>query len=59
MISIGRSLRWYNRYEEEIAFSVQNHFDFMQVWFKDGEIKIDNVAEPKEEFIKQKGFPII
>lgn len=51
MISIGRSLRWYNRYEEEIAFSVQNHFDFMQVWFKDGEIKIDNVAEPKEEFL--------
>ena len=35
MISIGRSLRWYNKYEDEIDFSVKNHFDFMQIWFKD------------------------
>lgn len=51
MISIGRSLRWYNKYEDEINFSVKNHFDFMQIWYKDGKIIVDNMAEPKEKYI--------
>ena len=59
MISIGRSLCWYNKYEDEINFSVKNHFDFMQIWYKDGKIIVDNMAEPKEKYIKQAGFPVI
>lgn len=38
MISIGRGIRWYNNYQDEVDFCLENHFDFMQIWFKDGEI---------------------
>lgn len=59
MIQIGRGIRWYKNYLEEVAFCVQHGFHFMQLWFKDGEICLDNIPTPKEKYIKDIGFPII
>ena len=59
MVQIGRCVRWYKDYLEEVAFCVEHCFHFMQLWFKDGEICLDNIPEPKEKYIKDVGFPII
>lgn len=59
MISIGRGIRWYKNYKDEVDFCIKNNFDFMQLWFKDGDILVNNIPAPKEEFIKSIGFPII
>ena len=31
----------------------------MQIWYKDGEILINDLPEPKEQYIKKIGFPVI
>ena len=31
----------------------------MQIWFKDGQIVLDSIPEPKIEYIKKIGFPVI
>lgn len=59
MITIGRTIRWYNNYIDEVNFCKENGFDFMQIWFKDGQIVLDNIPEPKIEHIKKIGFPVI
>jgi hypothetical protein len=59
LIQFGRSIRWFNNYETEIQFSIDNGFDFHQIWYKEGKIVLDNVPEPKEEIIKNCGFPAI
>ena len=58
-VIIGRTIRWYNNYIDEVNFCKENSFDFMQIWFKDGNIVLDNIPEPKIEYIKKIGFPII
>lgn len=58
-IKIGRSLRWYNDYEKEIEFCKSNEFDFMQIWFRQGKLLIDNVNEPIEVYLKQHNFPLV
>ena len=30
-VKYGRSVRWFNDYKEEVKFSVNNGFDFMQM----------------------------
>lgn len=59
MIQYGRSIRWYNNYAKEVNLSKENSFDFMQIWFKQGEILLDKIENPKEKTIKELGFPII
>ncbi len=59
MISIGRGIRWYNNYQSEVDFCKKNGFDFMQIWFKDGDICINDIPNPKEQYIKEIGFPVI
>lgn len=59
MISIGRGIRWYKNYQEEVNFCIDNNFDFMQLWFKDGDILVNNIPNSKEEYIKSISFPII
>jgi hypothetical protein len=59
MIEYGRSIRWYNDYDSEIEFCKNYGFDFLQVWYKDGVLQVDKVAEPKEKIILEKGFPIM
>lgn len=59
MIKYGRSIRWYNNYEDEVRFSRENGFDFMQVWYAKGQIVLDKVNEPREETILANNFPVI
>ncbi len=59
MISIGRGIRWYNDFHEEVAFSKENGFEFMQIWFKDGNLLVKGLPDPKEKYIKECGFPVI
>lgn len=32
-VKYGRSVRWFNDYKEEINFSINSGFDFMQLWY--------------------------
>ncbi|WP_052447308.1 hypothetical protein [Clostridium polynesiense] len=41
MIEYGRSIRWFNDYRDEIAFSDLHKFSFMQIWFMKGELLLD------------------
>lgn len=59
MITYGRSIRWFNNLTDEINFSIQNNFNFIQIWFKDGKLLIDNIPEPIEENFSNTHFPII
>ncbi len=59
MISIGRGIRWYNDFYEEVTFSKQSGFDFLQIWFRDGSLLVKGLPKPKEEHIKSCGFPVI
>ena len=59
MIRIGRGGLWNNSYKDEIFFCKKNHFDFIQIWFKDGELLVNDLPSPKEEYIKKAGFPVI
>lgn len=59
MISIGRGIRWYNDYKTEVDFCIENGFEFMQLWFKDGTILVNDILEPKEKYLKEIGFPVI
>ena len=52
MIRIGRGGLWNNSYKDEIFFCKKNHFDFIQIWFKDGELLVNDLPSPKEEYIK-------
>ena len=49
MIRIGRGGLWNNSYKDEIVFCKKNHFDFIQIWFKDGELLVNDLPSPKEE----------
>ena len=59
MVRIGRGIRWYNDYQYEVDFCLANNFEFMQLWYKDGEVLVNNIPEPKVEYIKKVGFPVI
>lgn len=59
MISFGRSIRWFNDYKEEINFSKENNFDFMQIWFVKGDLVIDKLESPKEKSILEAGYPVV
>lgn len=59
MIQYGRSIRWFSEYESEVKFSKENGFDFLQIWYRKGNIILDKVSEPKEKIIKENEFPVI
>jgi sugar phosphate isomerase/epimerase len=59
MIEYGRSIRWFNNYRDEIDFSESNKFDFMQIWFMKGELILDKVLYPKEQYVLNSKFPVI
>lgn len=59
MIEYGRSIRWYNNYRDEVEFSEYNKFDFMQIWFVKGELALDKVLSPKEQYVLNSKFPVI
>lgn len=59
MIEYGRSIRWFNDYRDEIEFSSLNKFTFMQIWFMKGDLILDKVPYPKEEYVLNSNFPVI
>lgn len=59
MLEYGRSIRWFNDYRSEVEFSELNRFDFMQVWFLNGELVLDKVLPPKENYVRDCDFPVI
>ena len=59
MIYYGRSIRWFNDYDKEVKFSIDNSFDFMQIWYMKGDILIDKIEGDKAKVIKEQGFPVI
>lgn len=59
MIEYGRSIRWFNDYSDEVKFSRKNNFDFMQIWFMKGQLLLDKVGSPKEEYVLNSNFPVI
>ncbi|WP_291582070.1 sugar phosphate isomerase/epimerase family protein [Clostridium sp. UBA6640] len=59
MIYYGRSIRWFNDYDKEVKFSIDNGFDFMQIWYMKGDILIDKIEGDKGNVIKEHGFPVI
>jgi len=59
VIEFGRALRWYNDYDNEIEFSKQNGFGFMQIWFSKEKLLINNIEEPIEAYLKARNFPLV
>lgn len=59
MIEYGRSIRWFNDYRDEIEFSRLNKFSFMQIWFMNGELILNKVLSPKEQYVLNSNFPVI
>lgn len=59
MIRYGRNVRWLNDYKTEIEFSKKAGFDFHQVWYDYRGISINDLPEPKEQCLKDTGFPCI
>jgi hypothetical protein len=56
-ITIGRGIRWYNNYQNEVNFSVLPIiFDFMQILFSNGELLVQGIPEPKSQSIKINRF---
>lgn len=59
MVRLGRSMRWYNDYQDEVDFCIRNGFDFLQIWYIKGNLALDKVSNPKEKTIKEANFPTI
>lgn len=59
MIQFGRSIRWYNDYDEEVEFCRHHGFDFLQIWYIKGDLALDQVSAPKAQKVKEAGFPTI
>lgn len=59
MVHNGMALRYKENYQSEIEFAKTLGFDFFQIWFFNGVLSVDSLQEPKENEIKDCGFPII
>ena len=59
MIQSGLALRFKENYATEVAFAQSLGFEFFQIWFYNGELSVNILNAPKEQYIKDAGFPII
>lgn len=59
MVKFGRAIRWKNDFYYEIKFSKDNGFEFMQIWYYQGSLLVDGLEEPRENTLKECGFPIM
>lgn len=55
---IGRNVRWYNRYLDEVNFCKENGFELLQVWYDANGIALLKDVEPLR-VIKESEFPTI
>ena len=53
------ALRFNEDYLAEIKFAEKLNFEFFQIWFFNGTLSVNSLQEPKENKIKEYGFPII
>jgi sugar phosphate isomerase/epimerase len=59
MIQIGCLARFFNKYEDEVAFAKGHGFDLMQIWYDKNGIALNKDSFPKEKAIKEFDFPTI
>ena len=59
MIQKGMALRFNENYINEIEFAKKLNFEFFQIWFFNGTLSVNSIQEPKQNKIKEYGFPII
>jgi sugar phosphate isomerase/epimerase len=59
MIQIGCLARFFNKYEDEVAFAKGHGFDLMQIWYDRNGIALNKDIFPKENAIKEFDFPTI
>ena len=56
---IGRGVRYMNRYEDEVEFSIRHGFDFMQLWYRNGDLSMGTLPHPRAQYVKDVGYPVI
>lgn len=59
MIQIGCCARFFNKYEDEVKFAIDNSIDFMQLWYDKDGLGLHKNKEPKANVIREQGFPTI
>jgi sugar phosphate isomerase/epimerase len=59
MVQIGCCARFFNKYEDEVKFAIDNGIDFMQLWYDKDGLGLHKNNEPKVNLIKEHGFPTI
>lgn len=59
MIQIGCCARYFNKYEDEVKFAIENGVDFMQLWYDKDGLGLHKNNGPKAKIIKEHGFPTI
>jgi sugar phosphate isomerase/epimerase len=55
---VGRNVRWYNYYLDEVKFCIDNGFELLQVWYDSNGIGLQKDAGPLKS-IKEADFPSI
>jgi sugar phosphate isomerase/epimerase len=58
ILVIGRNVRWYNYYQDEVKFCKENGFELLQIWYDSNGIALQKDTEPLET-IKKADFPSI
>jgi len=59
MVEIGCLARYFNLYSDEVQFARENGFDFMQLWYDDGGLRLHELDQNPIEIINRHGFPTI
>lgn len=59
MIQIGCLARYFNKYTDEVKFARRHGFELMQIWYDRNGIALNMDSSPKENIIKELGFPTI
>ncbi len=59
MIQIGCCARFFNKYEDEVKFAIENSIDFMQLWYDKDGLGLHKNKEPKANLIREHEFPTI
>jgi len=59
MVEIGRGIRIKKDFNKEVQMSKDNHFDFLQIWYINGELKMPNIESNRIEYLKNLNYKTI
>ncbi|WDV46654.1 TIM barrel protein [Clostridiaceae bacterium M8S5] len=59
MIEIGRNVRYFRQYKDEVEFSKDNGFVFVQIWYDKNGIGLQKDSEPRLKAIKDTDYKSI